>query len=125
MSIVFDAGALIALERNDRRLWAAVQLAALESEDVLVPSTVLAQVWRGKPKQAGLASVLVHCVIAPFDSIARDIGELCGLTRTSDICDAHVALAAAGREAVFTSDPGDIRRLLAALDETKVRIVRC
>ncbi len=31
--IVLDAGALIALERNDRAVWAALKLAALESDD--------------------------------------------------------------------------------------------
>src|SRR6185436_11124693 len=36
--IVLDAGALIALERNERALWAALKVAALADEEVLVPS---------------------------------------------------------------------------------------
>jgi len=41
--VVLDAGALIALERNDRGLWAVLRLAALDGADVLVPSTQLSR----------------------------------------------------------------------------------
>jgi predicted nucleic acid-binding protein len=113
--IVLDAGALIALERNDRALWAALKLAALQSSDVLVPSAALAQVWRGSATQARLATALDHCVIAAFDAIAREVGELCGRAGTADICDAQVAIVAATKgDVLYTSDPADMRRLLAA-----------
>jgi predicted nucleic acid-binding protein len=124
--IVFDAGALIALERNDRGLWAALKLAARNGEDVLVPSTALAQVWRGSPSQALLSAALQHCVIASFDDLARRVGELCGRTPTHDICDAHVALVAASRgDALYTSDPTDFRRLLAACGRRRPAIIAC
>ena len=93
---MLDAGALIALERNDRHLWAALKVAALRSTEVVVPSAVLTQVWRGTPAQAQLAHALRHCVIASFDAVARAAGELCGKTGTRDICDAQVAIVAAG-----------------------------
>ena len=72
MSIVLDSGALIALERNDKPMWAALKLAALENENVLVPSAALAQVWRGSARQARLSSALEFCVLASFDAVARD-----------------------------------------------------
>ena len=50
--IVLDAGALIALERNDRMMWTTLKHSASRGEDVIVPSTVLAQVWRRRPGQA-------------------------------------------------------------------------
>lgn len=125
MSVVLDAGALIALERNDRAMWAVVKLASLRGEDVLVPSTVLAQVWRGGRAQARLGSALAHCAIAPFDPVAREVGELCGRTKTQDICDAHVALVASGHDVLYTSDPGDLRRLLSACGRRGPVIVRC
>ena len=53
-AIVLDAGALIALERNHREVWAALKVAALRSTEVVVPSAVFAQVWRGTPSQAQL-----------------------------------------------------------------------
>lgn len=124
--IVLDAGALIGLERNDRELWAAIKLASRGGEDVLVPSTALAQVWRGTAAQAPLAMALRYCVISPFDSLARAAGELCGRTRTADICDAHVALVAASQgDALYTSDPTDLRVLVAACGRRRPAIIRC
>jgi predicted nucleic acid-binding protein len=123
--IVLDSGALIALERNDRVVWAALKLAASRNADVLVPSAALAQVWRGTDSQAQLARALRHCVIASFDAVARAVGELCGRTRTVDICDAQVALIAARQgDVLYTSDPSDLRRLLKACGRVPA-IVRC
>lgn len=124
--VVFDAGALIALERNDRSLWAVLRLAALDGTDVLVPSTVIGQVWRGTARQTTLAKALQYCVLASFDAAAREVGELCGRARTNDICDAHVALVAATRgDALYTSDPEDMRRLIPACGRRRPAIVRC
>src|SRR5215472_11402658 len=104
--VVLDTGALIALERNNRDMWAALKFAAARSTDVIVPSAALAQVWRGTPRQTRLASALRYCVIASFDALARAVGELCGRTRTADICDAQVALVAATvGDVLYTSDP--------------------
>jgi hypothetical protein len=44
--LVLDAGALIGLERNDRRMWARLDAAAKAALDVVVPVGALAQVWR-------------------------------------------------------------------------------
>lgn len=124
--LVLDAGALIALERNDRKLWGALKLAGSSGSDVLVPSSVLAQVWRGSARQAALARALDHCVIASFDDVARAVGELCGRTRTRDICDAQVALVAShSGDVVYTSDPEDIEALLRACGRRRPIILRC
>lgn len=124
--IVLDAGALIALERNDRAMWAVLKLAALDGSDVLVPSAALAQVWRGGAAQAQLSRALDHCVIASFDAVARPVGELCGRAGTSDICDAQVALVAARRgDVLYTSDLDDMRRLVAACGRRRPVMVRC
>jgi hypothetical protein len=124
--VVLDAGALIALERNDRTVWAALKLAACRSVEVVVPSTALAQVWRGTAVQAQLAKALRFCVIASFDPVARSVGELCGRSKTSDICDAHVAIIAARHgELLYTSDPHDLRRLLLAYGRRRPAIIAC
>lgn len=124
--LVLDAGALIALERNDRPMWTALKLAALAGEDVLVPSTVLAQVWRNRPSQALLAKALGHCGVASFDRVAKQVGELCAKAGTDDICDAHVAWIATRAESIlYTSDPKDLRRLIAACRRSPPTIVRC
>ena len=124
--VVLDAGAIIALERNDRTLWAVLKTSALAGYDVLVPSTVLAQVWRNRPTQSNVARALQHCVIAGFDPVARLVGELCGRAGTSDICDAHVALVSATRgHELYTSDPQDLRRLIKALGKRSPTVIRC
>lgn len=123
---VLDAGALIALERNERTMWAALKLAVQAGEDVIVPSTALAQAWRGRQTQVLLARALQHCVVASFDQFAKAVAELCGRTDTSDICDAHVALVASAQARIlYTSDPGDLQRLLAAAGRRRPRVVRC
>jgi len=123
MSVALDSGALIALERNDRVMWTALKLAALRNEDVLVPSAALAQVWRGRASQARLAAALEYCVIASFDDVAKAVGELCGQARMADICDAQVAIVASGASVLYTSDPGDLRRLIAAYGRKMPQIV--
>ena len=123
---MLDAGGLIALERNDRSLWSALKLAALSGDDVVVPAAALAQVWRGAPSQARLAVALRHCVVASFDAVVRDVGELCGRAKTRDVCDAHVAIVAATRgDVLYTSDPSDMRRLLIAYGGRVRSIVMC
>jgi hypothetical protein len=123
---VLDAGALIALEHDDRAMWAALKLAAAQGDEMLVPRTALALVWRGSASQARLARALHHCVIAGFEPVARAVGELCAKTKTRDICDAHVALVAStDAQALYTSDPADMQRLLRAAGRRRPQIVRC
>ncbi len=78
---------------------------------------VLAQVWR--EKSVMIARVLNACTVEPFtERRAKQIGALLGKSGTADIVDAAVVLGAVERDdAIVTSDPDDIRRLLAALDE--------
>ena len=121
-----SAGALIALERNDRAVWAALKASASGGRDVLVPSAALAQVWRARRSQALLSRALEHCVVSSFHDVAWEVGELCGRTRTSDICDAHVAIVASrDADALYTSDPGDLRKLVAACRGGMPQIIRC
>lgn len=123
---VLDAGALIALERDDRAMWAFVKACAMRGIDLVVPSTVIAQVWRGTRRQATLSRVIDLCSIAAFDPLARQIGELCARTKTRDICDAHVALVASRHaDVIYTGDPEDIARLLEACGGRAPAIVRC
>lgn len=127
-ALVFDAGALIALDRNDRSVWAMLRNAADDSATVSVPAGVIAQAWRDGSRQALLARALVHCDEVPLEgSLARATGLLCGRANTADIVDASVALIAAARSqtgptALVTSDPTDLRHLLQTLGGS-VRLV--
>jgi hypothetical protein len=114
--LVLDAGALIALERNDRRMWARLDAAAAASLDVVVPAGALAQVWRGSPNQARLSQALRKTRLGDFDTVARAAGVLCHAAHSADPIDAAVVLNATGTTSVIvTSDPKDIRRLVGAL----------
>ena len=123
-ALVLDAGALIALDRNDRGAWAMLRVAADDATTVLVPAGVIAQAWRDGRRQALLSRALSHCDEVPLDCVvARAAGLLCGRAGTADVIDASVAITAAGTArhgdvAIITSDPDDIRRLLSVLDVT-------
>lgn len=112
--LVLDAGALIALERRDRRVVRLLELAVESGQVIDIPSGVVAQVWRGGDRQARLARFLASdgVTFADLDLVtARALGELCALTGGSDVVDAHVALLALRFDrAVVTSDPDDIAR---------------
>jgi hypothetical protein len=107
--IVYDAGALVAGERNDRPMWALHDAALRRGITPIVPAGVLAQAWRGGP-QARLSQVLRGCVNEPLDeSLARDVRLLCATADTSNIVDAWVVLIATSRHAaIVTSDEPDI-----------------
>jgi hypothetical protein len=127
-TLVLDTGALIALDRNDRSVWAMLRNATDDSAQVSVPAGVIAQAWRDGRRQALLVRALTHCDEVPLEgALARATGLLCGRAGTADIVDASVALIAAARSqtgptALVTSDPIDLRHLLQTLDAS-VRLV--
>src|SRR5437773_4376388 len=94
MTVVYDAGALIAADRSDRETWADHR-ARLELG--LVPITtapVVGQVSRS-PRQAQLRRFLRGCEIVPFsDADAHEVGALAGKARTHDVVDVHVVVVA-------------------------------
>ncbi|MHB8452295.1 MAG: hypothetical protein ACYDAQ_17865 [Mycobacteriales bacterium] len=52
MSLVLDAGALLAVERSDRGIAAVIEVARQEGRVVIVPAGVVGQVWhRGVPER--------------------------------------------------------------------------
>jgi hypothetical protein len=123
--IVLDAGALIALDRDDRTMWARLTRATNDDVPVVVPVGALAQAWRGGARQALLARALQHTDVASFDDVAAAAGALCGAAGTADVIDASVAVVAAGATTVCTSDPDDLRLLLHHLGAAHVRVVPC
>jgi PIN domain len=115
VSLVLDAGALIAIERADREVVLFIRRARERDEAIAIPAAVLGQVWRGGPRQAPIARVLSapQVRVVPLDHLrAREAGLLCGATGTADVVDASVVcLARSERSAIVTSDPNDLRRL--------------
>jgi predicted nucleic acid-binding protein len=113
--LTLDAGALIAFERNDRRVVALLARALHHGCTLVVPAGVVGQVWRDGRKQARLARLLAADEIEVEtldDRRARAAGQLCGVTATADVIDASVVLGAKARgHRIVTSDPEDLERL--------------
>jgi hypothetical protein len=113
--ITFDAGGLIALDRNDRRVIALLARATELSIRVTVPATALAQALRNPARQARLSRLIRQGTtdLAPLHGAdATAVGLLLAETATADIVDAHVVICARRTgQVVVTSDPGDIGRI--------------
>ncbi len=118
--ITLDAGGLIALDRNDRRVLALLASALLGGHRVTVPATALAQTIRSPARQARLSRLVRHAgtdVVALDGPDATRVGVLLASSRTADLADAHVVVCAQrARQAVVTSDPDDLRRLDPSLE---------
>lgn len=117
MGVTYDAGALIAADGGERRIWARHR-ALLELREVpTTPAPVVAQAWRGGARQALLAKFLVGCDVESLDdSQARSIGVLVGRSGTSDIVDACVTEGALRRhDVVISSDQDDLKTIANAV----------
>jgi predicted nucleic acid-binding protein len=117
--VTLDAGGLIALDRDDRRVVVLLARARETGARVTVPASALAQAIRRPDRQARLSRLIRQpttdiAVLARVD--ATSVGRLLAASGTSDIADAHVVICArrAGQP-VVTSDPGDLRQLDPAL----------
>jgi predicted nucleic acid-binding protein len=113
---VYHAGALLAAEQQDRRFLVVHWRFLQAKRELIIPSPVLARVWRGGGRQAALAKVLKPCFIEPTsEATAHNAGVLLGLSRTSDAVDAIVVATAIAYDAtIVTTDPDDIKLLWGA-----------
>ncbi|MBA2323481.1 MAG: PIN domain-containing protein [Pseudonocardiales bacterium] len=122
--VVFDTGALIALDRGDRTLTVLVSEARRTRSVITVPAGCIAQAWRNPRRQARIAALLrrPEVTIVPLgDEESRRIGLLLAATGTSDVVDGHVAVCAHRLgQTVLTSDPDDLRRLAPGIDIHRV-----
>lgn len=124
MTVVYDAGALIAADRSERTMWADHRV---RLELGVVPATtapVVAQVSRSG-RQVQLRRFLRGCEVVPFlASEAHATGALAGASGSSDVVDVHVvALAHQRGLGVLTSDEADLRPISNALP-SPVAIIR-
>jgi predicted nucleic acid-binding protein len=117
--VTLDAGALIALDRNDRRVVVLLARARETGARITVPATALAQAVRRPDRQVRLARLIrqpTTDVIALDRVDATNVGRLLAASGTADIADAHIVICARrSNQQVVTSDPGDLRALDSAL----------
>jgi hypothetical protein len=112
MTLILDAGALLALERGDRELMALLKEELRLRRAPVTHGGVVGQVWRGGKRQERLAAFLRGVTVAPLDEdLGRRSGALLGRTRRSDVIDAAVVLLAADGDSILSSDADDLEPL--------------
>ncbi len=113
--VTLDAGGLIALDRNDRRVVVLLVRARETGVRVTIPATALAQAVRRPDLQVRLARLIRQPTtdVVALDRVdATNVGRLLAASGTSDIVDAHVVICARRSEQqIVTSDPDDLRVL--------------
>jgi hypothetical protein len=115
--VTYDSGALIAAERGERLIWARHRALLLRRVVPTVPAPVLAQCWRGTPRQAELARLLAGCDVETLDDTrAKATGTLAGRARTTDIVDASVVEGALRRgDLIVSAGKDDLDAIAAAV----------
>ncbi|GAC1600677.1 MAG: hypothetical protein NVS3B21_27900 [Acidimicrobiales bacterium] len=116
MTVVYDAGALIAADRSQREVWADHRARLELGLTPVTTAPVVAQVSRSG-RQAQLRRFLRGCEIVPFaDDVAHDVGILAGRARVGDVVDVHIVLVAHRRGlGVLTGDLDDLVPIAQAL----------
>jgi len=125
MRLVLDAGALIAIDKNDRAMWRRLKAAQLAGDVPVSHGGIVGQVWRGGgSRHALLARALAGIEVRPIDeTLGRAAGELLSAARRRDVLDAALVLLAADGDYIVTSDPADIEPL-ARVSGRHVEIIR-
>lgn len=113
--ITFDAGGLIAVDRDDRRVLVLLARAAETNSSVTIPASALAQAVRQPQRQVRLSRLVrqPRTDVVALDRVdAVNVGRLLAASGTADIVDAHVVVCARRtQQQVVTSDPDNLREL--------------
>ena len=110
VGLTLDTGALIALEKRERRMKALLERARLEGRIITVPAVVVTEWWRNGDRQT---KILEAFDVEPMtERLAKIAGEALLATPTATIADTIVMASAALRgDIVYTSDFDDLDRL--------------
>lgn len=113
--ITLDAGGLIALDRNDRRVIALLARADQTGARITIPAPALAQAIRNPARQARLSRLIRQPTsdVIELDRVdAVSVGRLLAASGTSDVVDAHVVICAKrAQQAAVTSHPNHLRKI--------------
>jgi len=125
-ALVLDAGAFVAVERDDRAMIARLRAAQQHGLDLRSNAMVVAQVWRDEHGRQARLARLLHAVDvrAVEDRDGRAAGVLLQRNGSSDPIDATVVLLAEPGDRILTSDPDDLSRLADAAG-SRALIVAC
>ena len=123
--LVLDAGAFIALDRNDRSMWARLAIAHQSERQIVTHAGIVGQVWRRPARQARLAQALKAVDVRPITvELAQAAGMLLAATGRDDVHDAALALVCEPDDILLTSDIGDLAALLAERRMSSVRMIK-
>lgn len=115
MTLVLDAGALVALERGERPMWVRLKGARTRGEVPVTHAGILGQVWRGGSRQARLSQALAGVDVREIDeALGRAAGELLAATETKDVLDAALVILAEDGDNIASTDSDDLALLAAA-----------
>jgi hypothetical protein len=120
--VTLDAGALIALERDDGQVLVLLAQARETGAHLMVPATALAQVVRAPARLVRLARLVRQRppMSFPWAGSTQRASTGFSASGTTDIVDAHVAICARrAAQQGATSDP-DVLRVL----DPDLRVVR-
>ena len=118
--IVFDTGALVALERRKQRAVRIWTTARRDQMEIVVPGAVIAEWWRARTdvRERIVAGITIEPV---GERLGRAAGEAIAATPGATVVDAIVmALAARLGATVFTSDVDDLEELRAFFPGVRV-----
>jgi hypothetical protein len=115
VGLTFDAGALIALDRGDRRIVALLDRLAASNGTLTIPASALSQAVRRPERQIRLSRLVRQpsTNVVPLDRVdAVHIGRLLTASGAADVIDAHVVICGTRtRTRIVTSNPDDLRAL--------------
>lgn len=122
LSLTFDTGALIALERADKRMRTVLDTATIEHVPIRVPAVVVAEWWRGASRRR--LDILGAVDVEPTtEYLARIAGDTMAALPGTTVVDAIVMASAAQRGGiVYTTDLRDLERLRSRFPS--VRLLR-
>ncbi|MCC6897380.1 MAG: hypothetical protein IT377_00320 [Polyangiaceae bacterium] len=114
--LLLDAGALIAVERDDRDVVALIKSELRAGRTPRTHGGIVGQVWRGgSGRQARLARLLPGVEIVALDAaLGRRSGLLLKSSGSTDVIDAALVALAGDGDDILTSDLGDIQPLAVA-----------
>jgi hypothetical protein len=121
VTLVLDAGALIAYERGSRIVQAHLERTWRAGEVSRTSTGVVAQVWRDGARQARVALLLRGVdEVELTGARARRVGRLLHAAEATDVVDASIVELCHDGDEVLTSDPDDIGRLAGAASKTLI-----
>jgi predicted nucleic acid-binding protein len=112
MRIVFDTGALIAIERRQKTALDVLRLANEDGDELIAPAVAVSEWWRAGRREKERTRILRAFVFeAPTMWVAQHAGAAMGLVGAG-LGDALVMAGAAVQgDVVYTSDLEDFLRL--------------